>query len=71
MIRSTLARTLPAIAAFLGRDPRLEARDVTLLELMNLDDRQLEDIGLTRETARHLATEGRPGLDGVVHGAAA
>jgi len=71
MIRHTLARRLTALAAAFGRDPRTEARDVTLTELMNLDERQLADIGLTRETARHLAERGRAGLDGVVHGAAA
>jgi hypothetical protein len=71
MTRPDLARRLAAVRRFFGGAPLAPAQRITLVELMNLDDRQLADIGLTRATARQAVIDRRAGLRGLDTGAAA
>ncbi|MGP1396817.1 MAG: DUF1127 domain-containing protein [Inquilinaceae bacterium] len=63
MIDLRIAPASRGILRFLGIGPRLNAsQKVTLDELMNLSDRQLEDIGLTRGLIETVVIQGPEGV---------
>lgn len=53
------------IGRFFGLHGRTPDQDVTYFELMNLSDRQLEDIGLTRGMIESVVVQGPKALEGL------